>query len=262
MRYITIKNTDIKVSRLAFGTASLHHIFSRKKRLNLLEDALMLGISHFDTSPYYGYGLSEIDLGLMSKGRRDHVSITTKIGLYPPVASSENIYSVWTRKTIGKAFSKIITPEVNWSINRAALSLETSLRRMDTDYVDFLFLHEPNFLLINSDEFLKWFEAVISQGKVRYVGIAGEPRTILPWLNKESAISRIIQTRDGHKESKVVDLMTDNGHAPQFTYGYISSSNAKNIDKVIKNASSRNSSGSIIVSTRKKERLADLANLG
>ena len=80
MRYITIKNTDIKVSRLAFGTASLHHIFSRKKRLNLLEDALMLGISHFDTSPYYGYGLSEIDLGLMSKGRRDHVSITTKIG--------------------------------------------------------------------------------------------------------------------------------------------------------------------------------------
>ena len=32
----------------------------------------MLGISHFDTSPYYGYGLSEIDLGLMSKGRRDH----------------------------------------------------------------------------------------------------------------------------------------------------------------------------------------------
>jgi aryl-alcohol dehydrogenase-like predicted oxidoreductase len=262
MKYITIDKTNIKTSKLAYGTASLHHIFSSKKRLELLKEALTLGISHFDTSPYYGFGLSELDLGLLCKNQRDRVTITTKVGLYSPIGSSTSLPNIWTRKIMGRITPTLTTPEVNWNINRAMLSLEDSLKRMKTDYVDFLCLHEPDLSLIYTDEFLRWLEKIVSQGKVRYTGLAGEPKTIIPWLKSDdNAVLKIIQTRDGLKEEGDVDFMTEAGRKPQFTYGYVSANESKDIGTIMKNAFSRNNFGSVIVSTRKKSRLLELSNL-
>ena len=110
MQYLTIRNTNINVSRVSFGTASLHHLLSPKKRNMLLEKALSLGITHFDTSPYYGYGLSEVELGKMLKGQRNDITISTKVGLYPPKNTSYNLFNIWTRKAIGKFYSKLSKP--------------------------------------------------------------------------------------------------------------------------------------------------------
>ena len=78
-----IDGTDIEVSRLGFGTSSLHHLLSRRDRRSLLLHAESVGITHFDTAPYYGYGLAERELGLALRDRRSRITVTTKVGLYP-----------------------------------------------------------------------------------------------------------------------------------------------------------------------------------
>ena len=107
-----------------------------------------------------------------------------------------------------------------------------------------------------TDEFLKWFEVIKAQGKVRCIGLAGEPESIMPWLHSNHLEFSVIQTRDGFKEEESVDLMTKTGYRPQFTYGYISSNKSPDVKAIMKKAFLRNRSGSIIISTRRKERLA------
>ena len=58
MRQITIEGTDLKTSKIGFGTASLHHIRSSSKRISILKTALNSGITHFDTARLYGNGIA------------------------------------------------------------------------------------------------------------------------------------------------------------------------------------------------------------
>src|SRR5882762_45864 len=102
MKHAVIENTDIRVSRIAFGMASLHHLFSATRRQRIIQTAASSGITHFDTSPYYGYGLAERDLGQFLRGQRAAFSVTTKVGLYPWGAASSHAVSVWVRKALGK----------------------------------------------------------------------------------------------------------------------------------------------------------------
>ena len=262
MQYLTLRNTNINVSRVSFGTASLHHLLSPKKRNMLLEKALSLGITHFDTSPYYGYGLSEVELGKMLKGQRNDITISTKVGLYPPKNTSYNLFNIWTRKAIGKFYSKLSKPEIDWSVKVANLSLEQSLKRLNTDYVDFLFLHEPNMIIIETEEFTKWIEELIKQGKIRHGGLAGLPKFIQPWIEKSHPLCKVIQTRDSPADREIINSFSINGHMPQFTYGVLSqisqSDPLNNVEKIMQNALQRNYSGSVIVSTRKLLRLKEL----
>ena len=84
MRRVTLQGTDINVSRLSFGTASLHHLPTSRRRQDLLAAAFDHGFTHFDAAPYYGFGIAERELGQFLKARRGRVTITTKVGLYPP----------------------------------------------------------------------------------------------------------------------------------------------------------------------------------
>ena len=181
MQYSVIENTDVRVSRISFGTASLHHLFGANQRQHLLETAASVGISHFDTSPYYGYGLAESDLGAFMQGRRDAFTVATKVGLYPFGVAARGAFGVWARKAVGKVYPRLSAPEIDWRVQRAANSLNDSLRRLKTDHVDFLFLHEPDIGLLSADEFLVWIEAERSKGKVRYWGLAGLPALLEPW---------------------------------------------------------------------------------
>ena len=94
----TLPGTSIEVSRLSFGTASLHHLHSSRTRQALLQGALDVGITHFDTSPFYGYGLAERELGIFQARNRGLFTVATKIGLYPPDSMSPNMLSIWTNK--------------------------------------------------------------------------------------------------------------------------------------------------------------------
>ena len=260
---IVLPDTDLKVSRLSFGTASLHHLYTRQARQSLLEAAFNIGITHFDTSPYYGYGMAEQELGVfLNRRNRNAISIATKVGLYPPSTQTQSISGILLRKAFGKFFPALSRPFFNWTISVAEQSLNRSLKRLKTEYIDILFLHEPDPSLIDSDEFLSWLERQRNQGKIRYWGLAGLPDPMKTWVENNHPLSAVLQIKDSldYQEANVL-LMGKRDF--QFTYGYLSSSNTvdgrDSKSEVLLKALQRNRTGTVLFSTRRLERLAALS---
>lgn len=261
MQHSVLENTDLRVSRLAFGTASLHHSFRTKERLRLLETALSCGITHFDTSPYYGLGLAERDLGRFMRGRRDLVTVATKVGLYARRGAAGGAAEVWARKLAGKVFSGLSLPRVDWALRSARDSLDESLERLGTGHVDMLLLHEPDAALLDSDEFLQWLENEREQGRIRYWGLAGVAERLQSWVSTGHPLAAILQSADSIVERQA-DKLGTLGRFPQVTYGYLSSS-PPGMDPltVMRQALERNHAGSVIFSSRRPERITSVAGL-
>lgn len=261
MNYTILPNTDVKVSRLSFGTASLHRLFFGSERQKLLFKAFDLGITHFDTSPYYGYGIAEKELGKFFKHIPDQFTVATKVGLYPPGNRSMEIdFEVFIKKFIGKFYSPLSKPMVDWSVKKADESFHRSLKRLGIEHVDFLFLHEPDINLINSEEFLNWLTSLKRKGKIRYWGLAGEAELIEAWIKRKHPFCTVIQTRDSLSQ-KESNFLFKYVYEPQFTYGYLSTDLQKSKMspiEILKNALKRNTKGSILFSTRKLTHLREV----
>ena len=72
-RYVTLGNTDIKMSDISFGSSRLG-----SGEEDLVHHALDLGINYFDTAESYSWGESETTIGRALKGKRDKVYIASK----------------------------------------------------------------------------------------------------------------------------------------------------------------------------------------
>lgn len=262
MSHVKIDRVDISVSRLGFGTASLHHQFGAKARREVLKTAIECGITHFDTSPYYGYGLAEHDLGHVLKKRRSSFTITTKFGLYPNGGYSSSSFGLWSRKIAGKILKNNSDPLKIWDIKSAKLSLEASLTRLQCDYIDFLLLHEPIETDINTEEMVAWLEAEKSKGSIRAWGLAGLKESIDPFIGNHSGLDNVIQTKDCVEQHEA-DFLIQSGRKLQFTYGYLSSSKIRNMhmpfSSILKKAFQRNTEGSIIISSNKPHHILELS---
>lgn len=263
MRRTVLPGTDITVSRLALGTGSLHRLARSANRQRVLAAAADLGISHFDTSPYYGYGLAEWELGAFAQGQRRAITIATKCGLYPfgPVIRSTS--AMWLRKIGGKVWPALSLPQIDWSVTRAEQSLTDSLKRLRTDYVDFLFLHEPDYRQLHADELQRWLDAERARGRVRHTGLAGLADVLHTWPQLHP-LAGVIQTRDS-LDGREADFVTRQGGKLQFTYGYLSS-NARRAAplparSVMQAAAERNAEGAIVMSTIRPDRLAELTEV-
>lgn len=257
MKRVAIANTGIAVSRISFGTASLHHLFNARERAALLGAAFETGVTHFDSSPYYGYGVAEASLGFFALGRRSEVTVTTKVGLYPFGSASASATAAWARKAAGRFVPRISLPQVNWTVRRAQLSLRESLRRLRTSYVDFLLLHEPESTLLDADEFLRWLQSEQRAGTVRAWGLAGTRAKVEAVLESAPELAVVVQTRDSLKANEANFLLARE-RPLQFTYGYLSSAKHSDAASVLRQALARNSTGSVIVSTRRVQRVAQI----
>jgi len=227
-----------------------------------LNTAFEVGISHFDTSPYYGYGLAEHDLGRFIRGCRARVTVATKVGLYAPGRSSSHVASVWIRKAAGRIFPPLSLPTVDFQTKKAQQSLQESLKRLGTDYVDFLFLHEPYLALVNTDEMLGWLESCRNKGVILAWGVAGIAEQIAAWVETRNPLAAVVQTKDS-LDLKEADFVLQAGRALQFTYGYLSRALAFDPPEVatvvVRRALLRNATGTVLVSTRKMQHLFALA---
>jgi len=264
MRFVLLQNTDIKVSRLSFGTASLHHLQFSMNRQRLLTSAIEAGFSHFDTSPYYGYGLAEAELGKLQKTSGCmEITIATKVGLYAPHETT-NGASVICHKMLGRIIPKASRSVVDWSIARATISINKSLGRLRRSWVDILFLHEPIISLLKTDEWLTWLEKLRAEGKIRAWGVAGEPEHLASFLEHGSPVAKVVQVRDSLEKGEA-DLITRYGRKPQFTYGYFRANRTVNqqvpAEQILGMALKRNDTGSIVVATRKRSRVRVLASM-
>lgn len=258
-----LAGTVLTVSHLGFGTGSLHHAFRSRDRRRLLETAAAHGLLHFDTSPYYGYGLAETDLGSFIRGRRARFTIATKVGLYPFGPTVRTGLGVWVRKGIGKVLPRVAMPDGDWSVARARKSLQASLQRLQTDYVDFLLVHEPRLTADAADEMYGWLVTEQSKGSIREFGVAGLEESVGGLVAQKHPLTRIVQTKDS-LENKQADYLTRAGRPLQFTYGYLSDQSAHVADPmaVITAALERNTDGCVIVSSRSPQRLVQLAACG
>ncbi|MEO6981857.1 MAG: aldo/keto reductase [Edaphobacter sp.] len=155
MQYRTLGRTQLSVSIIGFGASPLGDVFGTtdpsegKKAVNLAIDE---GINFFDVSPYYGLTLAEERLGQALEGRRSEVILATKCGRY-----GEDSF--------------------DFSASRVAASLDESLKRLRTDYVDLFQVHDLEFGNVEQiiQETIPAMRRLQAQGKARYIGITGYP---------------------------------------------------------------------------------------
>lgn len=258
-----LSGTSLVVSRLSFGTARIHHLVLSRDRRRLLASALEHGFTHFDTSPYYGYGIAESELGHVLSGTRQAATVATKVGIYPPAARKKVGALVWLEKGLTRLVRGMPSAVVDWSIDRASKSLDESLRALRREWVDILFLHDPPAALLDADELLQWLEREKAAGKVRYWGLAGEGESFAGWVRRGHGIAQVIQAR-GRLHPRI-DWLRVFGRIPQITFGYLAGAaggtSARRGEQLVEEALRANPGGSVLVSTRRLERVTSLARV-
>src|ERR1700733_3571333 len=132
MQLVRLENTTMTLSRLAFGTTKIQYLRDATRPEHLIQTAFDAGFTHFDTAPYYGFGIAETTLGAFTRARHD-ITISTKVGLYPPGRTDQSSNLVWARKLAGKLIPYLSKPTVDFSVGRARESLRGSLRRLRRD---------------------------------------------------------------------------------------------------------------------------------
>jgi aryl-alcohol dehydrogenase-like predicted oxidoreductase len=188
MQSIALANSTMRSSVLGFGCSAMMGRVGRKASLAALSAAHDAGITFFDTARSYGYGESEALLGEFLQGRRDTVLISTKFGILPapatplkrvlkPLARTLLRLAPSARKAMQQQLAAQSSPG-HFSVTALHTSLETSLRALRTDYVDFLFLHEAPASVFQQQDLFAALDQLVATGKVRRYGIASPPEVI------------------------------------------------------------------------------------
>ncbi len=153
LNYRPMGKTELEVSEVGFGLWTLVSgrwgTFSEDRATDLLRKAYDVGINYFDVSPTDGGGLGERLLGRAFADKRELVILSTKVG-----------------RTDGRRdFSPV-------GIRR---SVDESLARLATTYIDALQLHYPDAAAVADPALWQTLEELRAGGKIRYYGIALGP---------------------------------------------------------------------------------------
>lgn len=172
MSYRRLGKTDLNVSLIGFGASPLGNAFGPTDPAEgklAVHMAIDSGINYFDVSPYYGLTLAETRLGEALAGKRDRVVLATKCGRYG-------------------------VEEFGFSAKRVADSLDESLKRLKTDYVDILQAHDVEFGNVQQiiDETIPAMRKLQEKGKARYIGITGYPLKTLVRIAEAVPVDSIL----------------------------------------------------------------------
>lgn len=263
MPKVNLPGTKLSVSRFIFGTASLFNAGSQQQRIALLEAAVEAGFTHFDTAPYYGFGWAERDLEKLLRAH-PNLTITSKVGIHSPGGEAASRTSVLLRKAAGRIIPTISRPIIDFSLSRAQLALEGSLKRLGREHIEIYMLHDPLLQLVRTQEWHKWLEDEIARGRIGCFGLALTKERLIPFINQAPELAPVVQVLDS-LENREADCLTDRGRPLQITYGYVSAArqngSKKSVADILSAALSRNTHGAIIVSTTKLERIGQYRNL-
>src|SRR5579859_3853313 len=162
MEYRLLGQTGMQVSALCLGTAFYGSLTPVDESIRLIHHAVdMVGINFVDTANTYGNRRFDYDgvprdrpvveeiVGRALQGRRHEVVLATKCG--EPVGTGPNDGGLARRHIM--------------------VQVETSLRRLGTDYIDLYYPHHPD-PQTPIDQTLRAFDDLVRQGKVRYVGLS------------------------------------------------------------------------------------------
>lgn len=199
------------MDKIGFGCARLTANFTEKQAISNLEVAFENGVTHFDVARLYGFGLAEGMLGKFTNGKRDKITITTKFGLFPNNSVLKNLFLQNVIRSVFRAskkllFRKIAQNAANTAISRrlsvadARKSLETSLRELNTEYIDYLLLHEAEIGEANNADLLDFLERQKEKGVIGAYGLGSFSRKLLPGFDTLSDRYTILQTDNSFPE--------------------------------------------------------------
>src|SRR5512139_3620248 len=176
MRTIQLGSTPLKVSRIAYGCMGLGGSWDRatplseptkREAVKAIRTALDEGINFFDHADIYCWGKSEAAFAAIWSEvprLREKIIVQSKCGIVMEGARPE--------RTVG---------QFDFSYEHITRSAESSLKRLQTDYLDVLLLHRPD-PLVEPEEVARAFDDLHASGKVRYFGVSNHTAAQLRYL--------------------------------------------------------------------------------
>jgi aryl-alcohol dehydrogenase-like predicted oxidoreductase len=170
-------HSGLQVSLVGLGCNNFGQFIDLEASRRVIDKAIELGITLFDTADIYGKrGGSETMMGQILGDRRKDIVLATKFGL--PMDDAETLK--------GGSRRYILT------------ALESSLRRLKTDWIDLYQFHTVD-PLTPMEETLRALDDLIKQGKVRYIGISNHPAWKVvdaEWIARQHNLNHFISCQD------------------------------------------------------------------
>ncbi|MCB9135045.1 MAG: aldo/keto reductase [Anaerolineales bacterium] len=188
MNLYPLANTDLKVSRLAYGCMKLGGNWTpapaadeeKHHAAHLIETALEQGINFFDHADIYTRGKSESVFGEIltaSPGLRETIILQSKCGIRFPDDPTPGVPARY-----------------DFSYAHILLSVDNILARLQTEYLDILLLHRPDPLM-EPEEVAHAFDELHASGKVRHFGVsnhtAGQIALLQKYLNQPLVANQV-----------------------------------------------------------------------
>jgi aryl-alcohol dehydrogenase-like predicted oxidoreductase len=177
MKFKYIGKTGLRVSDICLGTMTFGTTTSKEEAFEILDMAYERGINFFDTAEIYPVpptsnlgGLTEEIVGKWLQTKpRDSIILATKVA-----GAASGWFIPPTRHGL--------TAIDSFHIKKA---IEGSLKRLQTDYIDLYQMHWPD-TIVPIEESLKAFDALVKEGKVRYLGTSNDTAYGLTKANETS----------------------------------------------------------------------------
>lgn len=173
MQYNNLPGTSLKISLLCLGTMMFGEQTNETDSLKIMDYAYEHGMNFFDTANVYNLGESERIVGKGLKGRRDEIILATKV-----------------RGKMGENPN-----DAGLSRRNILSSVDASLKRLETDYIDIYYMHAPDYET-SMEESLETMSALVKSGKIRYIGVsnfaAWQIADMLSICDKRNYVSPII----------------------------------------------------------------------
>jgi len=169
VRYVRLGSTGLVISEVVLGCLSFGQQVNETMARRVVDRALDIGITAYDTADMYNQGRSEEFLGRALSKRRGDVVIATKVAhrvgdgpAFPPLRSDAIDYA--------ERWKRGISPNSH-GLSRVHIvqAVDASLRRLGTDYIDLYQVHEWD-PAVGLEETLSALDDLVHAGKVRYVG--------------------------------------------------------------------------------------------
>jgi aryl-alcohol dehydrogenase-like predicted oxidoreductase len=202
---LLLPGTDVRLPPLAYGCAALMARASRSESVRLLEEALDVGITHFDVARSYGYGEAESAVGDVLARQTGKVTVATKLGIAPPERTTALRAAKALARRLASASPRLreslraaagrMTTTGRFSTAEARRSLEQSLRELRTRPVDLLLLHDCRLVDLH-DDLLAYLRERVAAGDIRAFGVATSRRDAAEIMRSRPEFAPVVQIPD------------------------------------------------------------------
>jgi aryl-alcohol dehydrogenase-like predicted oxidoreductase len=188
MQLRKLGNSGLKVSEIGLGTNTFGGSADAKATTEIINRAIDLGVNFIDTADIYTRGQSEVLIGNALEGKRHQVVLATKCGM---PASPDPYHTGLSRR---------------WIMH----SIEVSLKKLKTDYIDLYQVHRPDDET-PIEETVRALDDAVKQGKVRYVGCSNyaawqlaealgvaKANGLTPWISAQNRWNLVEGLDDPH----------------------------------------------------------------